>query len=87
MRIRCKASAGTRQPNDLMVIVEPCDTLRIDIDSNLKEEVKHLILAQISTALERLEVSTCHIQVFDCGAMDYAIAARVKTAICRAEKE
>ena len=35
MRIRSKASAGTMQSSDLMVVVEPADTLRIDIDSTV----------------------------------------------------
>jgi len=87
MRIRCKASAGTMQSSDLMVVVEPADTLRIDIDSTVKKQYEHLIRARISATLEELEVSSGHIQVSDRGALDYAIAARVETAVRRAAKE
>ena len=87
MRIRCKASAGTMQSSDLMVVVEPADTLRIDIDSTVKKQYEHLIRARISATLEELEVGAGHIQVSDRGALDYAIAARVETAIRRAAKE
>jgi citrate lyase subunit gamma (acyl carrier protein) len=87
MRIRCKASAGTMQSSDLMVVVEPAETLRIDIDSTVKKQYEHLIRAQISATLAELEVSAGHIQISDRGALDYAIAARVETAIRRAAKE
>lgn len=87
MRIRCKASAGTMQSSDLMVVVEPADTLRIDIDSTVKKQYEQLIRARISATLEELEVSAGRIQVSDRGALDYAIAARVETAVRRAAKE
>ena len=87
MRIRTKASAGTMQSSDLMVVVEPSDTLRIDVDSTVKKQYEHLIRAQIGATLEQLQVSAGHIQISDRGALDYAIAARVETAIRRAAKE
>lgn len=87
MRIRSKASAGTMQSSDLMVVVEPAETLRVDIDSTVKKQYEHLIRAQISATLQQLEVSAGHIQISDRGALDYAIAARVETAIRRAAKE
>ena len=87
MRIRSKASAGTMQSSDLMVVVEPSETLRIDIDSTVKKQYEHLIRARISSTLEELEVSVGRIQVSDRGALDYAIAARIETAIRRAAEE
>jgi len=87
MRIRCKASAGTMQSSDLMVVVEPAETLKVDVESTVKKQYEHLIRAQISATLEQLEVTAGHIQISDRGALDYAIAARVETAIRRAAKE
>ena len=87
MRIRCKASAGTMQSSDLMVVVEPAETLRVDIDSTVKKQYEHLIRAQIAATLEQLQVSAGHIQISDRGALDYAIAARLETAIHRASQE
>lgn len=87
MQIRCKASAGTMQSSDVMVVVEPYDTLRVDIESTVKKQYEHLIRAQISATLEQLEVGAGHIQVSDRGALDYAIAARIETAIRRASGE
>lgn len=87
MQIRRKASAGTMQSSDLMVVVEPLDTLEILIDSTVKKQFEHLIRARIQLTLQELEVASGRIQVSDRGALDYAIAARVQTAISRAAEE
>ena len=87
MRIRTKATAGTMQSSDLMVVVEPAETLTIDIESTVKKQYEHLIRARISATLTELDVAAGHIQVSDRGALDYAIAARVETAVCRAAQE
>lgn len=87
MQIRRKASAGTMQSSDLMVVVEPSDALRIDIESTVKKQFEHLIRAQVTATLKTLEVTTGHLQVSDRGALDYAIAARVEAAVQRASKE
>ena len=87
MQIRRKATAGTMQSSDLMVVVEPAATLRIDIESTVKKQFEDLILAQITATLKNLDVATGHIQVSDRGALDYAIAARVEAAVQRASKE
>ncbi len=87
MQIRRKSSAGTMQSSDLMVVVQPSDTLQIEIESTVKKQFEHLIRAQIAATLAQLEVTTGHIQVSDRGALDYAIAARIETAIARASEE
>jgi len=87
MQIRRKATAGTMQSSDLMVVVEPAEALRIDIESTVKKQFEHLIRAQVTATLKILEVATGHIQVSDRGALDYAIAARVEAAVQRASRE
>ena len=87
MQIRRKATAGTMQSSDLMVVVEPSDTLRIDVESTVKKQFEHLIRAQITATLKTLDVATGYIKVSDRGALDYAIAARVEAAVQRASKE
>jgi len=86
MQIRKKASAGTMQSSDLMVVVLPFETLRIDLDSTVKVQFEHLIRARIEATLARLEVATGHFQVSDRGALDYAIDARIETAVRRASE-
>jgi citrate lyase subunit gamma (acyl carrier protein) len=87
MHIRRKASAGTVQSSDLMVVVEPSDTLQVEIESTVKKQFEHLIRARIFETLHALEVGAGHIQVSDRGALDYAISARVETAVRRASEE
>ena len=87
MQIRRRSSAGTMQSSDLMVVVEPSDTLLIEIESTVKKQFEHLIRAQIATTLEAHGITSGRIQVSDRGALDYAIAARVEAALQRASKE
>lgn len=86
MEIRRKASAGTMQSSDLMVVVEPAATLELAIESTVKKQFEHLIRARILQTLEALNVTTGRVQVTDRGALDYAIAARIETAIDRASE-
>jgi len=87
MEIRRRASAGTMQSSDLMVTVEPADSLQIEIDSTVKKQFEQLIRERILDTLSRLQVGTGRIQVSDRGALDYAIAARVEAAVTRASQE
>jgi len=87
MQIIRKASAGTMQSSDLMVVVTPAPTLRIDLDSTVKVQFEHLIRARIQATLDELKVDSGHFQVGDRGALDYAIAARIETAVRRASEE
>ncbi len=87
MQIRRKASAGTSQSSDLMVMVEPAATLSIEIESTVKKQYEDLIRARIQAPLERLGVTAAKIRVSDRGALDYAIDARVEAALRRAAEE
>jgi len=87
MKITKKAQAGTMQSSDLMVFLEPSDELRVEIDSTVKKQFEHLIKKQIEQVLEKLSVTSGHIKVSDRGALDYAIAARLETALRRASEE
>ncbi|BDU77936.1 citrate lyase acyl carrier protein [Mesoterricola sediminis] len=87
MNIRKKATAGTMQSSDLVVVVEPAEGLVIDIESTVKKQFEHLIRARIEATLETLGVTSGRIHVSDRGALDYAIAARVEAAVRRADQE
>ena len=86
MIITRKATAGTMQSSDLLVTVEPAGTLDIIVDSTVKKQFEHLIRARIEEVLRRFEVSAGTIRVSDRGALDYAIEARVETALRRASE-
>jgi citrate lyase subunit gamma (acyl carrier protein) len=87
MKIVRKASAGTMQSSDLMVVVEPAEGVDIRIESTVKKQFEPLILARIEATLARLGVATGSIEVTDRGALDYAIDARVEAALRRASEE
>jgi citrate lyase subunit gamma (acyl carrier protein) len=84
MNIRTKATAGTMQSSDVVVQVEPCDRLEIQVESTIKQQFEHLIRAQIERTLARHDVTRALVRVSDRGALDYAIDARVETALRRA---
>ena len=84
MNITKRATAGTMQSSDLMVQVEPADRLDIRIESTVKKQFEHLIRERIEGTLRRHGVARALVSVSDRGALDYAIEARVETALRRA---
>jgi citrate lyase subunit gamma (acyl carrier protein) len=84
MNITSSASAGTMQSSDLLVRVEPAERLEIEVESTVKKQFEHLIRAQVERTLARHGVTRARVVVSDRGALDYAIDARVETALRRA---
>ena len=84
MKIERKGQAGTMQSSDLMVIVEPADGLVIEIESTVKKQFEHLIRAKLEEVLAKHGAEDARISVNDRGALDYAIEARLETALRRA---
>ena len=84
MKIVKKGQAGTMQSSDLMVTVEPAETLTIEIQSTVKKQFEHLIRARLEQVLSKLGVASGKISVSDRGALDYAIEARLEAALNRA---
>jgi citrate lyase subunit gamma (acyl carrier protein) len=84
MKIERRAHAGTIQSSDLMVFVEPAAELVIEIESTVKQQFDHLIRAKIEEVLRRHGVVAGKVRVNDRGALDYAIQARLETALLRA---
>jgi citrate lyase subunit gamma (acyl carrier protein) len=87
MTIARKAQAGTIQSSDLMVFVEPAAELVIEIESTVRRQFEHLIRAKIEEVLRSHGVTAGRVRVSDRGALDYAIQARVETALLRGAKE
>jgi citrate lyase subunit gamma (acyl carrier protein) len=84
MNITTRSSAGTMQSSDLMVQVEPADRLDIQIESTVKKQFEQLIRERIEAVLRTHAVTRALVKVSDRGALDYAIEARVETALRRA---
>ncbi|GHU33764.1 citrate lyase ACP [Betaproteobacteria bacterium] len=84
MEIVKKGTAGTMQSSDLMVFVEPADSLKIEIESTVIKQFGYLINAKVDEVLTKNGVTAGLIRLTDRGALDYAIEARIETALQRA---
>ena len=84
MKIVKKGVAGTMQSSDLMVFVEPADSLKVEIESTVIKQFGHLISAKVDEVLAKNGVKAGYIRLTDRGALDYAIEARIETALQRA---
>jgi citrate lyase subunit gamma (acyl carrier protein) len=87
MQIGRKAQAGTMQSSDLMVFVEPGPELVVEIESTVRRQFEHLIRRKIDEVLHARGVSAGRVRVTDRGALDYAIEARLETALERSARE
>lgn len=87
MSIGKKAQAGTVQSSDLMVFVEPAAELVIEIESTVRRQFEHLIRAKIEDVLRCQGITAGRVRVSDRGALDYAIQARLETALQRAAED
>lgn len=83
MKIARRAQAGTMQSSDLQVFLEPGETLSIEIESTVKRQFEHLIRRKIEEVLGRHGVTAGTVRITDRGALDYAIEARLETALQR----
>ena len=83
-RITRKAQAGTMQSSDLMVALEPAEALTVEIESTVKRQFEHLIRKVVDGVLAEQGVTAGRVRITDRGALDYAIQARLETALRRA---
>jgi citrate lyase subunit gamma (acyl carrier protein) len=85
MKIVKEVIAGTLESSDLLVKVAPNDLGKLDIviRSEVIKQFGKQIRRVIDETLSKLEVSEGTIIVEDKGALDYAIRARVQSAVLR----
>ena len=84
MKIMKKVQAGTMQSSDLMVFLEPAEQLTVTIESTVLKQFGALIRAKVDEVLARHGVESGVVRITDRGALDYAIEARLETALARA---
>ena len=88
MLIEKKAVAGTLESNDIFVEVEPGNGgIEIEIQSVVYNQFARQIEAAIRDILKEFNVTDAKVRVDDRGAVDYAVRARVETAVRRAGVE
>lgn len=71
--------------NDCLITVKPSKQREIVIESIVYHQFKDQIEKVINDTLDALNISFIHVHIQDKGALDYAIKARLITAIKRLE--
>lgn len=87
MEVIKEAVAGTLESSDCLVMVKPCNCLKIDIESIVIERYGNKIRQVVEEVISEMGVKSGYFKIQDRGALDYCIKARVRTAIRRAEEE
>ena len=87
MKILKVACAGTLESSDTYVELEPCDELRISIESVVEKQFGDRIERAVKEVLTEHGVKCANVRVIDRGALDCTIRARVETAVLRAGGE
>jgi citrate lyase subunit gamma (acyl carrier protein) len=88
MKLTRKSVAGTMESSDVMVEIIPWEReLEINLKSDVKKQYGNHIENLVKDILQENNVKNACINLNDKGALDFTIAARVKTALYRASKE
>ena len=86
MKITKVAKAGTLESNDILIMVMPNDSgeVELELESIVMQQFGDVIERVILHKVKEMGVEGIAIKAQDRGALDYAISARVETAIKRA---
>ncbi len=87
MKVMHKGRAGTMESGDVFVTVEPAPSLKISLESPVKAQFGPAILATVRQVLDEWGVQEGLIELWDQGALDCTIRARLTTALRRACKD
>lgn len=84
MEIKKKATAGTVESSDVLVIIEPSSSgIVIELESSVIEQYGESIRQTTQEVLEKLEVKDALVKINDQGALDCTIKSRIQTAVLR----
>ncbi len=84
MEILRKAQAGSLESCDVLVEVEPHEKLIVEIESDAWGQFGSHLERFVEERLAELGVEKGRIVLTDRGALDYTLAARIRTALERA---
>lgn len=86
MKITKVAKAGTLESNDILIMVRPNESgkIELELESVVLQQFGDLIEQVILHKVKEMGVEGITIKAQDKGALDYTIGARVETAIKRA---
>lgn len=84
MEIKKTAVAGTLESSDAQVTVEPGEgKLELTIESSVIHQYGRQIRAVALETLKRLDVEDARVTIFDKGALDCTLKARIECAVYR----
>lgn len=84
MKIQKKAQAGSLESSDVLITVAPSDKLTIEITSIVMNQFGEIIREVVQDVLNEAEITCGEIIINDRGALEYALRARLKTVLKRA---
>ena len=83
MKLNRPAKAGSLESNDILIQLYPDEQRSIELESPVKQQFGAAILKVINDTLDELGVGSVRVIARDRGALDFAIRARVRTAVQR----
>lgn len=86
MNLKKTAVVGTLESSDVQITIlpNPGNGIEIDLESDVKALFGDSIEQTVREVLEQFEVHDAQVRLFDRGALDCTIRARLSCAICRA---
>ena len=86
MELKKPALVGTLESSDVQITIRPNEGkgIEIDLQSVVKTLFGDAIEATIREVLKNFDVKDARVEVYDKGALDFAIRARMECAVCRA---
>lgn len=83
MKLLKPSKAGSLESNDILIQLYPATERSIELDSPVKQQFGAEIEAVINRTLDELEVGNVKVIAKDRGALNFAIIARVTSAVHR----
>lgn len=89
MILKKTAMAGTLESSDVMVTVAPNGGrgIQIELQSDVQAQFGDAIRETVMAVLKEMEVTDAAVSLVDKGALDCAIRARMRCALCRGAEE
>lgn len=87
MNLTRPARAGSLESNDILIQLFPAEELTIELESPVSQQFGEDIERVIRETLQELQAGPVRVLAQDRGALDFAIRARVKTAVERGRAE
>lgn len=86
MNITKIAKAGTLESNDILIMVMPNNSgkVELELESIVMQQFGDVIKQVILSKVQEMGIEGITIKAQDKGALDYTIAARIETAVKRA---